>query len=125
MSRALSGIEVKFVPHLVPLIRGILSTMYLRLRRGVSEENVRSAYRAAYGDEAFITVLSAGQHPDPRHVRGTNRCHIGLFVDGDLLVVQAAIDNLCKGSAGQAIQCLNLMAGRPETEGLGATAVFP
>ena len=71
MSRALRGLEVKFVPHLVPLIRGILSTIYLRLRRGVSEEDVRRAYRAAYGDESFVTVLSAGQHPDPRHVRGS------------------------------------------------------
>jgi N-acetyl-gamma-glutamyl-phosphate reductase len=125
MGRALDGMVVRFVPHLVPLIRGILSTVYLRLNLGVDAAQVRSIYDAAYANEPFVHVLGEGLHPDPRHVRGTNRCHIGLFVDGDLLVVQSAIDNLCKGSSGQAMQCFNLMAGFPETEGLTATAVFP
>lgn len=125
MSRNLGGLQVRFVPHLVPMVRGILSTLYLRLRDGVDEQAVRAAYQAEYEGEYFVQVLAAGNHPDPRHVRGTNRCHIGLFVDGDLLVVQSAIDNLGKGAAGQGIQNLNLMAGLPEHTGLTQTALFP
>jgi N-acetyl-gamma-glutamyl-phosphate reductase len=125
MSRALGGMKVRFVPHLIPINRGILSTVYLRLRDGVDVEQVRDVYERAYADEGFIDVLPAGAHPDPRHVRGTNRCHIGLFVDDDLLVVQSAIDNLTKGSSGQAVQCFNLMAGLPESMGLTQTALFP
>ncbi|MEE2788068.1 MAG: N-acetyl-gamma-glutamyl-phosphate reductase [Myxococcota bacterium] len=125
MSHALGGIKVRFVPHLVPMIRGILATVYIRVPTGTSMEQVRAVYLKAYADEPFVDVLDVGEHPDPRHVRGTNRCHIGLFLDDDLLVVQSAIDNLCKGSSGQAIQCFNLMAGLPETTGLLATAIFP
>lgn len=125
MSMALGGARVRFVPHLVPMNRGILATVYLRLRPGVDARAVRAAYDAVYAEEPFVVVLPPGAHPDTRHVRGTNRCHLGLFVEDDLLVVQAAIDNLVKGAAGQAIQCLNLMAGRPETEGLTQTALFP
>ncbi|MCA9538051.1 MAG: N-acetyl-gamma-glutamyl-phosphate reductase [Myxococcales bacterium] len=125
MSRALRGARVAFVPHLVPINRGILSTVYLRLRAGVDADEVRAVYTKAYADEPFTHLLPAGAHPDPRHVRGTNHCHLGLFVDGDLLVVQSAIDNLGKGAAGQAVQCFNLMADRPEVCGLTDTAVFP
>lgn len=120
-----SGMTVEFVPHLVPMNRGILSTIYLKLKPGISEETVRSAYEHAYGKEPFVAILGAGEHPDPRHVRGTNRCHIGIFVKGDRLVIQSAIDNLGKGAAGQAIQCFNLMAGIDETSGLQGTAIFP
>lgn len=125
MGRGLGGARVHFVPHLVPIVRGILSTVYLRLSEPRAIEHIRALYAEAYGDEPFVHVLPAGAHPDPRHVRGTNRCHIGLFADGDLLVVQSAIDNLGKGAAGQAVQCFNLMAGLPETTGLEHTAVFP
>ena len=117
--------EVEFVPHLVPMNRGILSTVYLRLKPGIDEKAVREAYDIRYGDEPFVAVLQKGHHPDPRHVRGTNRCHIGLFVKGSRLVVQSAIDNLGKGAAGQAVQCFNLMAGLDETSGLNGTAIFP
>lgn len=125
IARALGLPKVRFVPHLVPMNRGILSTVYLPLAAGVDAAKVRATYEAAYADEAFVTVLPAGLHPDTRHVRGTNRCHLGLFVDDDLLCVQAAIDNLGKGAAGQAIQCLNVMAGLPESAGLEHTALFP
>lgn len=125
MSRNLGGARVHFVPHLVPIVRGILSTVYLRLDTPRTLDAVRALYGEAYDAEPFVHVLPAGAHPDPRHVRGTNRCHVGLFVDGDLLVVQAAIDNLGKGAAGQAVQCFNLMAGLPETTGLEHTALFP
>ncbi len=125
MGRGLGGARVRFVPHLVPMNRGILSTVYGRLKPGTTLEQVRQVYEDAYGNEPFVTVLPAGEHPDPRHVRGTNRCHMGLFVDDDLLVVQAVIDNLGKGAAGQAVQCFNLMADLPETLGLEHTALFP
>ena len=119
------GMSVEFVPHLVPMNRGILSTIYLRLKSGVDAEQVHALYHTHYDREPFVTVLAEGQHPDPRHVRGTNRCHLGLFVKDERLVVQSAIDNLGKGAAGQAVQCFNLMAGLPETMGLEGTAVFP
>lgn len=125
MARNLGGRTVHFVPHLVPMNRGILATVYLRLAPGVDAEQVRATYAAAYADEPFVSLLPAGAHPDTRNVRGTNRCHVGLFVDGALLCVQSVIDNLGKGAAGQAVQCLNLMTGRPETEGLGHAALFP
>lgn len=121
----LGEVKVHFVPHLVPMNRGILSTVYLKLRPGIELAEVRAAYAAAYENEPFVHVLPTDQHPETRQVRGTNRCHIGLFVDGDRLVVQAAIDNLGKGAAGQAIQCFNLMAGLDETVGLAHTALFP
>ncbi len=125
MSRALGGIRVRFVPHLIPMNRGILSTVYVRLTPDVDFHRVRQIYQATYGDEPFVTILPEGHHPDPRNVRGTNRCHIGLFLDENLLVIQAAIDNLGKGAAGQALQCFNLMAGFAETTGLEQTALFP
>lgn len=119
------GVKVRFVPHLVPMSRGILSTIYLPLKAGVEAEAVRATYAAAYADEPFVTVLPEGTHPETRHVRGTNRCHIGVFPQGDLLVVQSVIDNLVKGAAGQGVQCLNLMAGLDEQAGLSHTALFP
>ncbi|MCA9525963.1 MAG: N-acetyl-gamma-glutamyl-phosphate reductase, partial [Myxococcales bacterium] len=125
ISRALGGVRVRFVPHLIPMNRGILATVYLRLQPGVDAAQVRAVYEKAFENETFVALLPAGAHPDTRHVRGTNRCHIGLFVDDDLLVVQSVIDNLGKGAAGQAIQCFNLMAGLPEDTGLQHTALFP
>lgn len=125
ISRALGGLKVRFTPHLVPMNRGILSTVYLRLRPGIDLAAVRAVYERRYALEPFVRVLPAGLHPDTRHVRGSNFCHLGLFVEDDLLCVQAVIDNLTKGAAGQALQCLNLMADLPETTGLDHTALFP
>jgi N-acetyl-gamma-glutamyl-phosphate reductase len=125
MSRALGGLKVRFTPHLIPMNRGILSTVYLRLRPGVGLAEVRAAYERRYAGERFVHLLPPGAHPDTRHVRGTNLCHLGLFQEDDLLCVQSVIDNLTKGAAGQAIQCLNLMAGLPEDMGLTQTALFP
>lgn len=125
MGRALGGMRVRFTPHLVPMNRGILSCVYLRLKPGVDAAAVRAVYTERYAAEPFVKLLPAGAHPDTRHVRGTNLCHLALFVEDDLLCVQSVIDNLTKGAAGQAIQCLNLMAGLPETQGLELTALFP
>lgn len=125
MSRALGGLKVRFTPHLVPMNRGILATVYLRVRPGTTLGQVREAYEARYATEPFVKVLPPGAHPDTRHVRGTNLCHLALFLEDDLLCVQSVIDNLTKGAAGQALQCLNLMAGLPEDTGLAHTALFP
>ena len=125
IARALGVDRVHFVPHLVPMNRGILATVYLRLAAGTDLAKARATYSNYYENEPFVTVLPAGKHPDTRHVRGTNRAHLGLFMDGDLLVVQAVIDNLTKGSSGQAVQAFNLMQDLPETCGLTLTAMFP
>ena len=115
---------VHFSPHLVPM-SGILSTVYLRLKSGISETKVREEYLAAYQAEPFVTLLAQGQSPNTLSVRGTNRCHLGLTVKGGLLVVHAAIDNLGKGAAGQALQCFNLINGFEETLGLSYVGVYP
>jgi N-acetyl-gamma-glutamyl-phosphate reductase len=119
------SLKVHFSPHLVPMSRGILSSVYLRLRVGVDEAQVRQRYLEFYQDEPFVTLLPEGQSPNTLSVRGTNRCQLGLTVSGDLLVVHAAIDNLGKGAAGQAIQCFNLISDLEETLGLGHVGVYP
>jgi len=117
--------KVWFSPHLVPMSRGILSTVYLRLSSSLTEIEVRDVYQQFYKDEPFVTFLDQGQHPTTLAVRGTNRCHIGLTVRSNLLVVHSAIDNLGKGAAGQAVQCFNLMQGLEEKTGLRSTALYP
>ena len=123
--RARGDLKVHFSPHLTPMSRGILSTLYLRLKAGVTAQEVRAAYEAAYCDEPFVTLLPEGRHVTTLAVRGTNRCHLDLTVQGDMLVVHSAIDNLGKGAASQAIQCFNISLGLPEVTGLTATGVYP
>ncbi|MGR3497248.1 N-acetyl-gamma-glutamyl-phosphate reductase [Citreimonas sp.] len=122
---ALAGREVRirFTPHLAPFNRGILATAYLT---GDSRA-VHDTLSQAYADEPFITVLPMGETPSTHHVRGSNFCHIGVVadrIDGKCNVV-AALDNLCKGSSGQALQNANLMLGCPETAGLMLAPCFP
>jgi len=107
-----------FSPHLLPVPRGILSTIYAPLKPGVSEETLRELYGAAYADEPFVKVLPAGQAATLAHAVHTNRCVIGLTVTAGTLILTSAIDNLIKGAAGQAVQNMNLMFGLPETAGL-------
>ena len=111
---------VTFVPHLVPMSRGMLATVYLRMRGEESAEEMVELYRERYADEPFVTVHDAGRMPATSEVRGSNRAHIGLVVDKDagLLIASCAIDNLVKGTAGQAIQCANIALGYEETAGL-------
>jgi len=111
-----------FVPHVVPVNRGILSTIYLRLSGGATWEQVDNAYRSFYQHAPFVRVRPQGQWPAVRDVAGTNYCDIAFTVDPAkrLLIVVAAIDNLLKGAAGQAVQNMNLMSGWPETTGLQA-----
>ncbi len=107
-----------FSPHLLPLPRGILSTIYVPLVGGADEASVRDVMEQAFNQEPFVNVLTAGQVATLAHVNHTNRCAIGLTWTPELLIITSAIDNLIKGAAGQAVQNMNVMFGLPETEGL-------
>jgi len=124
----LAGREVRviFVPHLLPLSRGILTTIYVGLKGAVGEEEILAEYENFYKAEPFVRVLPKGVFPNVRDVRGSNLCDVGLRVDSRTgrLIVVVAIDNLVKGASGQAVQCMNLMMGFPEGEGLDAPPLF-
>lgn len=122
-----SPVSIRFSPHLLPISRGILTTSYSRLRPGVTEAEVRRSLNARYDGEFFVKVLPAGQYPATKWVYGSNFIHMNFHIDAanGLLIMISAIDNLCKGAAGQALQCLNLMLGLPETSGLRQLGVFP
>lgn len=113
-------ITMTFVPHLLPVNRGILATCYARLTPGTTMEGLRAAYEAAYSGEQFIRLLPEGQVADIRHVWYSNFCDISLHLDqrAGLLVAVSAIDNMVKGAAGQAIQNMNLAMGLEEAAGL-------
>ncbi|RMA82744.1 N-acetyl-gamma-glutamyl-phosphate reductase [Umboniibacter marinipuniceus] len=117
-------VDLTFVPHLLPMARGIHATIYVRLTRQI---DVQKVYSEAYADEPFVDVLPAGSHPETRSVKGTNTCRLAVnrAPEGNTLVVMSVIDNLCKGAAGQAIQCMNIRFGLPENEGLEAAALMP
>lgn len=113
-------VTVTFVPHLLPVNRGILSTIYTRLKPGVTLEAVRRAYMDAYAGERFVRLLPEGEGVNIRSVRCSNYCDIQLYSDPHtgLLIVTSVIDNMVKGAAGQAIQNANLLFGLPEETGL-------
>lgn len=115
-------VSVCFAPHLVPATRGLLATAYLDARHGLTASEAVEAYRERFADAAFVTVHDCGRMPSTREVSGTNRAHIGVTVDAGsgTLIVACAIDNLVKGSGGQAIQCANIACGLEETSGLTA-----
>ena len=115
--------ELVFVPHLVPMVRGIHATLYARL--AVPDADLGALYAQRYAGEPFVQVLPAGAHPETREVRGANDCRIAVHRDGAQVVVLSVIDNLVKGAAGQAIQNLNLMLGLPETAGLAFAGALP
>ncbi|MBI4352543.1 MAG: N-acetyl-gamma-glutamyl-phosphate reductase [Candidatus Omnitrophica bacterium] len=117
---AKKAVDVVFVPHLLPLNRGILSTIYVSLAGRISTASLVERYRSFYAQEPFVRVLENGALPEVKHAAHTNFCHIGLRVDETkkLAVIVTAIDNLGKGAAGQAIQNMNLMRGFDEREGL-------
>jgi N-acetyl-gamma-glutamyl-phosphate reductase len=106
-----------FTPHLLPTFRGILSTIYLTPKAGVTADAMRACLQAAYGAEPFVRVYGKGQ-PELRCVQRTNQCHMAVAASGPLVVVTSAIDNLVKGASGQALQNMNLMLGLPEGDGL-------
>ncbi len=116
----LEAASVVFTPHLAPLDRGLLSTVYLEVDPTLSAEAAHALYAEAYAEERFITVCGSGAQPATGHVRGSNRAHIGVALDSvsHTLIVTAAIDNLVKGTAGQAVQCANVALGFDESAGL-------
>jgi N-acetyl-gamma-glutamyl-phosphate reductase len=118
---------VTFTPHLVPMNRGILSTIYVRGKRGRTAQDLHALLLKFYTKEPFVHVLPFGETPQTRHVRGSNMTFIGVAkdrIEGRAIVV-AALDNLVKGASGQAIQNMNLVMGYPETMGLEQVALFP
>jgi N-acetyl-gamma-glutamyl-phosphate reductase len=107
------------------MIRGIFSTLYVRLRLAAARD-LQALYERRYAGEPFVDVMPAGSAPETRSVRGTNQARIALHQPApELLTILVVEDNLVKGAAGQAVQCMNLLFGRPETEGLGMIAVVP
>jgi N-acetyl-gamma-glutamyl-phosphate reductase len=124
---AKAPVAVNFTPHLVPMSRGELCTCYLRLAGKTTANDLRAALAKAYTKSPFVHVVEEGVVPATQHVRGSNQCHIGVFADripGRAIVI-SAIDNLVKGSAGQALQNFNLMYGFDETLGLEQLPLFP
>lgn len=119
--------RVTFTPHLVPMNRGILSTIYAKLENGATAEDLQGQLEAAYEGAAFVKVLPPKSLPATRHVRGSNLTLMALHpsrIPGEVIIL-SVLDNLVKGASGQAIQNMNLMVGLPETTGLGQAPVFP
>ncbi|NEQ42866.1 MAG: N-acetyl-gamma-glutamyl-phosphate reductase [Leptolyngbya sp. SIOISBB] len=126
----LAGREVlvQFTPHLVPMVRGILSTVYANLRDpGLVREDLHTIYSTFYRRSPWINVLPTGTYPQTKWAWGTNRCYISIEVDARTgrVIVMSAIDNLMKGQAGQAVQCFNLMHGLDEQTGLPRQSFYP
>jgi N-acetyl-gamma-glutamyl-phosphate reductase len=113
-------IKITFTPHLLPIKRGILSTIYLQLKKSISEQEAQSLYQDFYQNEPFIKILPKGSFPQLKDVIKTNFCHIGLKINTTekKAIIICAIDNLIKGASGQAVQNMNIMYGFNETEGL-------
>lgn len=120
-------ITLSFTPHLVPMNRGILTTVYATLAAPRDTGALRTLYEDAYRDEPFVRLMPAGDPPNVRNVRGANFCDVNVFSDRRTgrAVVVTAIDNLVKGAAGQAVQNMNVMMGFEETEGLKFAGIFP
>ncbi len=120
-------VRITFTPHLVPMTRGLLATCYAMAANGATAEACTEAARAFYDGSPSVAVLDPNSHPDTLWVRGSNRAHLAYACDertGRVLAM-SAIDNLIKGAAGQAVQCMNVRFGFPEGDGLGAPAVWP
>ncbi len=120
-------VGLSFTPHLVPMNRGELETIYVRLQKGKTARDLREALIERYKDEPFVHIATEGLAPATRHVRGSNLCVLNVFEDhipGRAIII-ATIDNLVKGSSGQAIQNMNLMLGLNETTGLNQAPLFP
>ena len=121
------AVTLSFTPHLIPMNRGILSTIYAALNMAIDSAKLHDMYKEFFRNEPFVRVLPVGGFPNARNVRGSNFCDIGVYSDQRTgrAVVITAIDNLVKGASGQAIQNMNLMHGLDETEGLKFAGLFP
>ena len=122
-----ADVVTSFTPHLVPMNRGILSTIYVQLSDGVGVTDIRETLVQSYHKEPFVYVVAPGKSPATRHVRGSNKCAIGVFESQlpNRAILVCAIDNLVKGSSGQAIQNFNIAFGFPEQLGLEQAPIFP
>ena len=126
LARMTSGsVGLTFVPHLLPMIRGIHATLYARLTESTAD--LQRLYEETFAGEPFVDVMPAGSLPETRSVKGANMCRIAVYrpQGGDTVVVLSVIDNLVKGAAGQAVQNMNIMFGLPETAGLAQIALLP
>ncbi len=122
-----SEIKVTFVPHLIPISRGMFTTIYAKPTKDISSQEAYQVLKAFYQNRVFIQVLPPPQIPQTIYVRGTNECHIGVKIDSRTgrIILMSAIDNLAKGASAQAVQNMNLMLGLPEETGLKALPVYP
>lgn len=122
-----TDVALTFVPHLVPMIRGIEATLYAKLTQDWSQQQLQELFENHYAQEAFVDVMPSGSLPDTRMVKGSNMCRMAVYrpAGGDTVVVTSVIDNLVKGASGQAIQNMNLMFGIDERCGLEQVAMMP
>jgi N-acetyl-gamma-glutamyl-phosphate reductase len=120
-------VSLIFTPHLVPMIRGMHATLYARLTQEVDDAQLQALFEDAYRDAPFVDVMPFGSHPETRSTRGSNMLRLALHRPGggNTVVILVVQDNLVKGAAGQAVQCMNLMFGCPETLGLQQIALLP
>lgn len=118
---------VTFVPHLIPMIRGIEATLYAELKNPADFDRLQTLFEERFADEPFVDVMPFGSHPETRSVRGANQCRMALHRQehSNIVIVSSVIDNLVKGAAGQAVQNMNIMFGLKETMGLEAPALLP
>ncbi len=121
------NVVIRFTPHLIPMDRGLLATIYVRPLKKMTSDDLTKTFQEFYAKEPFVRVLPNGELPNTKQVRGTNFCDIAALYDErtELITVLSALDNLNKGAAGQAIQNMNLMSGLEETTGLLGTAMIP
>lgn len=122
-----AGVGVTFVPHLLPMIRGIEATLYAELVNEADFDRLQALYEERYKDEPFVDVMPFGSHPETRSVRGANHCRMALHrqEQSNVVIITSVIDNLVKGAAGQAVQNMNIMFGLNENLGLNAPALLP
>ena len=122
-----SPVNLTFVPHLTPMIRGMHATCYASLSKAGNDVDLQALFEERYADEWFVDVMPAGSHPETRSVRGSNMCRLAVHrpQGGQIVVILLVIDNLAKGAAGQAVQNLNIMFDIDEKEGLGFVPVLP
>jgi N-acetyl-gamma-glutamyl-phosphate reductase len=128
LSKAAGGdVQITFTPHLMPMNRGILGTIYVALTGETTPDDLRAVLAERYADEPFVQVVPEGVSPATRHVRGSNNCQIGVFPDrrAGRAIVVSVIDNLVKGASGQAVQNMNVLFDLDETAGLEQQALFP
>jgi N-acetyl-gamma-glutamyl-phosphate reductase len=120
-------VAISFTPHLLPMSRGILSTIYAKLPKSMTDAELAELYEDFYGKEPFVRLCGPGNLPATQFVRGSNFCDIGFKADKRTgrIIILSAIDNLVKGAAGQAVQNMNLMCSFPETQGLNIVPLFP